>query len=68
MEAEGHNQKFANAFASILADEQPDGPDKKKPRTAPSDAVRGRLQSFRVEGSVHLFRVVDLAMSHLVWL
>lgn len=68
MEAEGHNQKFANAFASILADEKPDGPDKKKPRKAPRDVVRERLQSRRVEVRLHLFCVADLAVSHLVWL
>ena len=45
MEREGHSDKFANAFASILADEQPEGPVKKKLKKAPKDTVRRRLMS-----------------------
>ena len=39
-DTEGHSQKFADAFSSILADET--GPEKKKRRKVKADAVRNQ--------------------------
>jgi hypothetical protein len=53
MEPEGHSNKFANAFASILADEQAEGPARKKLKKAPNDVVRKRLETRGME-AVHI--------------
>ena len=74
MAVEGHNQKFADAFASILADDPADEPDRKKARQgqrgteakADSDVVRKRVHTRRLQDRAQLFCAVDALMSALV--